>query len=385
MKLILSGIALAVVLGVRVDGQAPGLIPRLQTYQASGVTGFGPELSPADWTTLTREVMADGPRWLVLDGRDRARQLSLLGSLVLDAAAASVDHNWDRAKRLIEWVCTQYRRDAHVADAEKLWHLAALSVIEGAGDVEFLSAAPSANAYLRRDFFFDHLTHVDGRLDDTAWTKLSRAMAHERTSYPDRGDDDHTVAESEMRKAFNEVEFAKTYRLQLVMSDERRKWASLYRRQLKIRATAKEFADLRRLPDVSADATLREGVLLFRLRAIPQALDVLAQAASEGDSFVRYVANYFAALVLEGQDDLTAAEARYRAALRTEPHGQAAAMRLAALLARTGRVTAARAMIDAALEEPLPPDPVKTYGSGTFRMAGERIAALKRALGVPER
>jgi tetratricopeptide (TPR) repeat protein len=366
--------------------QTPSLVKRLQTYEASGETGFPQPLSASEWDDLGKAVLADGPKWLAVAPPTRSHRLGVLGAFVLEVARGSLGRNWPAARAAIEWVCVQYSHEPEVTDTERLWHLAALSLAEGAGDVQFLTWEPTPNTYVSKKVLYGHLTHVELRTGKSSWIGLSRAIAHERDTYPERRREIALGMEAQMKKAYETMHFAKTYDLQLApMSDEDREMAREYERRLTIRAAAKEFLDLQNHPEAGVDATLRAGVLLSRVTEDAEALRLLAKAAQSGDAFVQYVSHFYAGKITERAGRTDDAIAQYRAAMAINPKAQSAPFALAAIFSRTARVDDARALVAEAVKQPAEDDPAKSYGTGTLHLWPSRIQALRAAAGIGPR
>jgi tetratricopeptide (TPR) repeat protein len=262
--------------------------------------------------------------------------------------------------------------------------MAALSLIEGAGDSFYLVWKPIPGDFVKHDLLFDHLSHIDGRLTSNSWIRLSRAIAHERETYPDPRASDFKATEAEMKSAYEELQFARTYHLMLAeWPAEKVIAAREYGRRLKVIAAAAEFAALRRDADVGLDATLRYGVLASRSHGNLDALAAFDIVAKDGDNFSRCVARFFAGSIYESEGRFAEALAQYKEAARTQSNVQSAQLRMAALLAGTGHLQAAQEAAEALLHQPALDDPVKSYGTGTFHLWPLRIGALRRALGVP--
>lgn len=383
MAFLLLGLLL---IGNAPQAQAPGLATRLQTYEASGQTGFPSALSAAEWKTLSDELFSGGSTWLSASPSQRSHRLGILGTFVLDVSRGSLDRNWPSAKSAIEWVCRQYSGEKNVTETERLWHLAAISLAEGAGDFHFLTWTPPPNTRVSRNAYYDHLTHAELRIGNVPWLALTRAIAHERETYPDHPRQHALGTEAEMKKAYETLQYIKNFGLQMgSIAVETIMMGREYERRLKMRAAAKEFLDLRRHPDVAIDATLRAGVLLSRLKQDQEAIVLLGTASQSGGNFVKYVAHFHAAKLAERVGRADDAVAHYRAAMAIIPEAQSAPFGLAALQAQRGRVGEARLVVEESIKRPTDEDPAKEYGTGTLHRWPERITALRATAGVGPR
>jgi tetratricopeptide (TPR) repeat protein len=359
---------------------------RLAAYEATGQTGLPSHLSAADWNTLGNSLTTDGPKWLDASAADRSRRLGVLGAFVLDVSRGSVDRNWPAARAAIEWICAQYRRNGDVTATERLWHLAALTLIEGAGDERFLVWEPAPNTYVSKKVLYGHLAHAEARIGPSPWLALARATAHERETYPERPREAALGTEAEMKKAFETIQYIKDFHLHMgEIPPETILMAREYERRRKIRVAAGEFLALRNHPDAGVDAVLRAGVLLSRVNEIADALTLLEEAARRGDPFIQYVAHFYAARIAERAGHAPEAMAHYRMAMSIRPDAQSAPFALSALLARADGVDEARELVARAVKDPSSEDPAKRYGSGTLHLWPERIATLRRAAGVGAR
>jgi len=384
--LLFAALAFALLPGKASTAQAPDLASRLHAYEQTGQTGFSGALSADEWAAFTKSLASDGPKWLDRIPATRSHQLGILGTYVLELSRSSLDRNWPSAQAAIEWVCVQYRRENEVTGTERLWHLAAISLAEGAGDVRFLTWEPVPNTRVSKSVLYGHVNHVELRIGRNPWLTFSRAISLERDTYPERRREIVMGTEAQMKKAYESMHFAKIYGLQMgVMSDEDREMAREYERRLKIRAAAQAFLDLQNQAEVGVDATLRAGVLLSRVSEDADALLLLARAAKAGDAFIQYVAHFHAGRIAERAGRTDDAMAHYRAAMSISPKAQSAPFALAAIFGRTARVDDARALVEEAVKQPADDDPAKRYGTGTLHLWPSRIQALRVAAGVGPR
>ena len=131
------------------------------------------------------------------------------------------------------------------------------------------------------------------------------------------------------------------------------------------------------------EATVRTAGLLTRLGRHAEALEALDRLRGLEDSAdptLRYWSRLFRGRALEGLERFDEASAAWREALDLVPGAQTPAAALAALEARRGRPDAAREW--AMGPRPMTAgatDPWTLYGSGDYRLLGERLARLREA------
>lgn len=130
------------------------------------------------------------------------------------------------------------------------------------------------------------------------------------------------------------------------------------------------------------EARLRLGRTLWRLQERNDALAHLERVARAAPTpQVAYLSHLFLARVYEDGARAADAARAYRAALAAEPAGQAAAIGLAQLQARTAGIAASRALVESALAHAPRREPRDPYWSypGAFAGGGEKELAALRA------
>lgn len=379
---LLSSAALLTAAGTQTsDGRS--LQSRLEHYSRTGDLRADVPLTQPEWEQLIGHMTAMSSKGAADSAPEEARWLGVMGAFVLELATDARDATWPQAREAVEWVCQQFQRLPKGSAIERRWHLAALALIEGAGDEWYLLWKPAPNTYVSRKIPYDHLAHIEERLGATPWTALARAIGHERETYPERRQFDFDTTDSKMKSAYEEVRFARENGLVLGnLPVERVRQADEYERRLKMEAVATELSRLSGDPAVGPDARLRLGVLMTRLGRFSAARESLSSAVGGGDNYVRYIGQFYLAECAQRLGDLAGTEAILREALATVPRAQSGVLRLAGLLALTGRQVAATAMVQQGLSEPIANDPVKEYGTGTYHLFPLRLKELRNELGL---
>ena len=272
---------------------------------------------------------AEAAAWIDADGPDWAdRRRLLVATVALEAAYAGLDTQWRTSRDLVAWACELLRRRPPTP-GEREWHLAAVALIEGARDVDFLGA---------------HARHVASRFPDEPRVRLAQAFRREYDY-------------------LNEIGY-----LGPEHGPGRR--IGIYDEAL---------AD----PGSVREARLRLAFLLLQARRFDEALDQVRQIEPAEDPGQRYLARLFEAWVHQRRDppDLAAAEASFRGALEAVPGAYTASLSVALLLYPTDRRMEADRIMNASAEaEPPVVDPWRIYGYGDLRLWPRRIAAVREHL-----
>ena len=123
-----------------------------------------------DLRVLLRDLNQAVPGWFPVGFADERRRLAV-ASLALEVVMERRDALWsDSGKLLLEWACSLLRRNDTPLAAERLWHLAAIGVIQGASDGEALER---------------HLAHAELRFPDEPRFVLAHAVALELRTWPE--------------------------------------------------------------------------------------------------------------------------------------------------------------------------------------------------------
>ncbi len=72
------------------------------------------------------------------DPKEIPRRRLVAATFALETARAGLDHEWANSVDLIDWGWTQLSKERQPLPAERLWHLAAIALFQGALDVDEL-------------------------------------------------------------------------------------------------------------------------------------------------------------------------------------------------------------------------------------------------------
>lgn len=297
---------------------------------------------------ILKRLQKDAPDWIRAGGAaDRARRELTAATFALEVARANELDDWKLLQswmgleniywkappQLIEWGCELLRKDAEPRPAERLWHLAALSVADRANDFEFLIGSPWDGRANPKDEIV-HLKHSAERFPYERRFALAQGIAAEWRQFPSR------------RAGAPDVQ--------------------------------KIFETLRDDPSVGAEATVRLGVVQQRNNNVTGAIAMFQTAEQRTrEPYVLYLARYLRGQSLERLKKPADAERAYRSALAAVPAAQSASFALSALLALQGHRADAAAIVDTALTAaPRPLDPWRAYGEADARFWPELIAQL---------
>ena len=315
---------------------------------------------------LREQLTRDADAWIRREGQQRVRQRELVAAtFALEAARASYDIDWDEGKRLIQWGSSIVRRPKLPDEAERLWHLAALSVIQGATANDLLIEQQKL-AWERFKSEPRFLLALVVMLEGDTWPDPDRAEPW----------DSNDVG---LEESFQMNEARR--RGQQGSRGDLREKSYEYQRRTRMRTAIMLLEDLADLAEIRAEVLLRLGFLHFRLRHSEIALEQFEEALTlTEEPFLVYLAAFLSGTIREQQGDRSNAVAAYRAALAAVPRAQAASFALATLLfLGDDRVEAAQ-VADQAVAPPLADDPWRSYQRGDFRFWSERLSALKKAI-----
>jgi hypothetical protein len=298
-------------------------------------------------------------------GNPRRRQI-VAATLALDVAHASLDVDWSQGKHLIEWGSEMLRKTPVPDEGERLWHLAALPLIQGAVDYRLLIR-------LKDDIWLPRFPNEPRLL-------LALIVMLEGDTWPEPPRREPWDANEASLEAAAKMARAQRERRTTVTADNRAKNFE-YQRRTKMRRVMMLLEDLSNSADARAEALLRLGVLHLRLRNRDVARDQFEDVVKlTSEPFLVYLAHFFMGVTDEQAGERSDAIRAYRAALAAMPRAQAASFALASLLfLRDEREEAVR-LVDAAVSLPAAVDPWRAYQSGDFRLWPERIGALRKAL-----
>ncbi|HEX5070531.1 MAG TPA: hypothetical protein VFV78_09985 [Vicinamibacterales bacterium] len=232
-------------------------------------------------------------------------------------------------KILLEWACSLLRRSQTPLPAERLWHLAAFGVIEGAADAQALTI---------------HVAHANKRFPDEPRMILTKAIALELETWPDDRQEGRYQGLSEPP--------------QLVPA---------------FRAAANR-------PEVRDEALLRLGFFELRRGSPRSALARFDEMRTTADPFIDYLRHLFRGRALEKTNRLPDAIGEYRLATVVLPSAQTARIALAGALSANRERPEAAALLDDVLAAPgdVLSDPWFVYGAADQRFYPELMTQLRR-------
>jgi tetratricopeptide (TPR) repeat protein len=358
-------LAVVVVIAQPVSGQLPSTGNLLDRYAGGDFAAFTPPRTPTDVERFRQALVHDATPWVRRgDAKTQRRRQLTAATIALEAAHASIDISWAQGRQLIEWGSILLRQ-APADEAERRWHLAALSVIHGASDNELLVKQQKL-AWPRFEDEPRFLLALVVMLEGVTWPD------------PDRGEP-WNENEAELEKAA-QMDAARRANRQAVQPDLREK-AFEYQRRTRMRQVIEALEDLSNAEAIRAESLLRLGYLHLRLQHVEIAMEQFDEVLGmTSDPFLLYLAHFLGGVAREQQGDRANAMAAYRAALEVRPRAQSATFALASLLFISGARDEAAGLIEAAIAAPVADDPWRAYQSGDFRFWSERLAAVREVI-----
>ena len=276
----------------------------------------------------------NGVEWTLAKGAAESNQRRLIAAtFALDVAGQVYQTQARDVAPVVEWACEQIRRRLP-SDSERQWHIAALALLEGTGNVQAVEA---------------HLAHAAARLrDEPIWERTRVWLADTRT----------LNVHPRQPLGAGKIPFPD--------------------------ALAAHYRALADTPTLSSDALVRIGFLHFLAGDDTRARSTLLQAqlADGADARTRYLAQLFLGWMFERAGKHDEAMGAFRAALVAEPAGRTAAAWLAARYAIAGRQTDAESVAERSLDPTLTTgDPWRTFFAGEiwrFPTLIERLRTLTR-------
>lgn len=237
----------------------------------------------------------------------------------------------DSGKLLLEWACSLLRRDATPLPAERVWHLAAIGVVEGSADGRVLDT---------------HLDHAEKRFPKEPRFVLARVVATELQTWP----------------------------------EDRLGSAAFVPRDPGELVTRLRLATF--VPEVRDEALLRWGFWDLRQGSEKGALDRLNEIGQTADTYVDYLRHLFRGRALDRSDKHAEALDAYRMAVLAEPRAQTARLALASALASGNDRQDAFEALGRALSDATDvlADPWFMYGAADQRFWPARITELRQAV-----
>ena len=323
--------------------------------------------SERDVEQFRERFIREATAWIRAGDAASLRRREFVAATVgLDIAHAAFDIAWPQGRKLIEWGSELLRRPPRPDEGERLWHLAALTLLQGAVDYRLLVQLKD-DVWLKRfpsepRLLFALLVMLEG---DT-WPEPDRGLSWD--------------ADDASLEAGHKMFLARRANRSGVTAEMRAK-SFEHQRRTSMRQVITLLEDLSNSIDIRADAILRLGVLHLRLRHSEVARDQFEDVLKlTSEPFLVYLAHFFTGVVLEQQGDRAEAIRSYRAALAVMPRAQAASFALASLLFVQDARDEAAQIVESAIQRPTAPDPWRGYQSGDFRLWPERISTLRKAL-----
>jgi tetratricopeptide (TPR) repeat protein len=360
-RLLAIGLAVsAFIAGSSANGRSLA-IDLLNRYEAGDFDAIARQLDSVDFNfaELLKQLQQDGSSWIeaVEPGRRERRRIAA-ATLALEAARADAWHEWKWVVRqppmcaggecyyppnvlywrpaplLLEWGCRLLRQGTEPTAAERVWHLAALSVAQRSEDPAILIGDPNVGR-----------GRMGGEIGNTQ-DEINH-LSHSRARFPAEGR--FVLAEAVARERRSNLDVVKAYD-----------------------SLAEDVG-------VGGEALMRLGVLWFRANRAADALKAFDRAESiSRDPYVLYVTNYIRGRIAESQKRLDPARAAYERAVAVYPHGQSATVALSALLFQQGLRAEAQSLVGRMFAaDPLPPDPWRDYVHADDRFWPQLLLKLR--------
>jgi len=281
---------------------------------------------------ITSSLRRDGTTWMLAKGAAEANQRRLIAAtLAIDVAGVEIDAAPKDVAPLVDWACEQVRKRLP-SDAERQWHIAALALLEGVGNLQAVEA---------------HLQHAVARFPaEPQWQHTRAWMADSQT--------------------------LNVHPRQPVSAPHIVFPTSL----------ANRYRALTTEPALASDAWTRLGFLHFLSGQHADARSAFAQAdaAPTADGDTRYLSKLFSAWMSEREGHRDDAAREFTAAMNASSSGRTAAVWLATRYQIDGRAAEARAIAARSLSaEASAIDPWRLFYRGDWRRWPALIAAARAA------
>ena len=342
------GLALTLAANCSVQAQAPadqrpGWLITLERIERGEFESEAlPAPSPDAIDRFYWDLRRRGGGWIDAEGpaaRDRRRRVAVLAALEIAAQTWKHAAAWEAGRKLVEWGCAEVRRGPR-DEFQRVWLLASVALIHGAGDELFLSGRPAS-------FVTDPLYP-------------SEHAAHVRQQFPGEA----RFALASLLVDLEARTLANRPGLPPLVANARNP-----PRDARVRKLVTAFRDHADDASVGGEAALRAAILLFRLKDLEASLTFAKRAAQRAgaDPMVIYLAHLFTGLALESLDRSDEARQEYEAALRVVPRAKSGVMLLAQRLFRSDQRDEASRLLDEALAGSPAADPWSAYAFGDFR------------------
>jgi hypothetical protein len=368
----------------------------LESYMRGDATAAARFATQVDKGKAVRAFEDEGRRWAPGPGK---RHL-IAAAFALDVSQRWMGtDDWRWGREMLGWTCGQLASTPLPDPIERLWHLAAIALIEGSDDWLFLTgrlpnaprpAGTGRNA-TDRELLQGHLTHAIARFPDEPRFRLAAVVAADTRAWEIGG----FGRDLNTRNGIIAGEIDRDYldRLkngQILADDGSRRSvpgathiAEVHLNKVgDLRQVAARYAELTRDQTVAPEAQLRAGLVAYRLADRAGALQHFQKTLEDArDPYLVFLANLFSGVVREREGDSDTAIEDYWAALNVVPRAQSATSLLIARLINTGQQKQASAVADGFfMGGEVPSDPWRTYRLGDFRLFPVYLAQLRAAL-----
>lgn len=304
--------------------------------------------------------------------------------------------NWPKARGLIV-KATKELDGTPSHHADRWWILAAIALIEDAGDAYYLLDPDTGqvDADRRRGEARRFLRWAAARVPDEPRIRLAKVVVRQMLlpgSFVQTPVwmDDAAIARMAAGSSSG-LEVPKEVRMSL-------RSASLIQprllgignvvrpspaitRSVALQKLLEDLTSLAAEPAVADEAHVRAGETYPQLGRADRALAELDEVrASADDARLICLAAFFRGQALERLNQLASAAEQYRRSLIAVPRSQSASFSLASILYVNGRQAEADALVADAMRFPLASDPVRAYGRGDAELWPSYIEKLREAL-----
>ena len=304
----------------------------LDAYSAEPARVVARAAASESLSSIVSSLRRDGPAWMLSHGAgDANRRRLIAATFALEVAATGLESSPKDVPVLIEWGCEQVRRRMP-SDAERQWHIAALALLEGLGNLQAVEA---------------HLAHASARLaDEPMWDRARVWISDSRT------------LNVHPRQPLGAAHIAFPA------------------------ALAAQYQVLAKSPSLAGDAWLRIGFFHFLAGAHDEArADFARTLAADSDSDTVYLAHLFTAWTFERDEQRDTSALSLQRALAAAPYGRTAALWLANARALSGAFDDAEAIAERGLRsDDAHADPWRVFYAGDVRRWPILIEALRRTV-----
>jgi len=360
---------------------------------------------------LFLEWLRLAPRWIDdVQGERAARRRLVAASFALELARARAHVNWYLRYPFVAWACGVLRHSPTPRRGERLWHLAAIGVMEENDDWPHIVGGQwtqmRAATYLRRtlrQFFGEadydeattgHLAHARLAVpDETRWQIAEAHYEETRTSL----EEGPLGIGSQQVSAARRDLLARAAAGQRIRPPEepidRASAKALLERIDRVPAVIERYRKLNAHEELRGDVALRLGFLRLRLEEWDAALADLREVPhlTQEPALVS-LSHHFAGWIFQQTNRRAAAIDAYRRALAVTPRARSTSILLAAQLADAERLPEAYVLVNEALmarpspasfpaeTADAPLDPWPLYSRGDALLLPTFITRLREAL-----